>query len=137
MGVRSKSKLKPIKETEFPLAVRHFEKRRTYRDWVFQHPNASSSSLLMPPMAMGVLPPQSPSVPGAVSTGQGGPLLPASVPSIRPQSHGQRRLGTLRPVSESHRILSPRRTAVRRCVFACGKCSEEECIYPDGKDDCR
>jgi len=82
MGVRSKSKLKPIKETEFPLAVRHFEKRRTYRDWVFQHPNASSSSLLMSPMAMGLLPPQSPSVPGAVSTGQGGPLPPASVPTI-------------------------------------------------------
>ena len=82
MGVRSKSKLKPIKEGEFPLAVRHFEGRRTYRDWMFQHPNASSSSLFVPPMGMGAFPPQPPSVPGAVSTGQGGPLPPASIPTI-------------------------------------------------------
>ena len=82
MGVRSKSTLKPIKESDFPLAVRHFEGRRTYRDWMFQHPNASSSSLLVSPMGMGVFPPQPPPVPGAVSTGQGGPLPPASVPTI-------------------------------------------------------
>ena len=82
MGIRSKSTLKPIKESDFPLAVRHFEGRRTYRDWMFQHPNASSSSLFVSPMGMGAFPPQPPSVPGAISTGQGGPLPPASVPTI-------------------------------------------------------
>lgn len=82
MGVRSKSKLKPIKEGEFPLSVRHFEGRRTYRDWMFQHPNASSSSLFASPMGGGMFPPQPPSVPGGVSTGQGGPLSPANVPTI-------------------------------------------------------
>jgi hypothetical protein len=49
MGVRSKSKAKPIKERDFPLAVRHFEGRKTYHDWMFQHPNPSSMSMLMPP----------------------------------------------------------------------------------------
>ena len=32
MGVRSKSKMKPIKERDFPLAVRHFEGRKSYHD---------------------------------------------------------------------------------------------------------
>ncbi len=82
MGVRSKSQLKPIKERDFPLAVRHFEGRRTYRDWMFQHPNASSSSLLVAPMGMGVFPPQFPSVPERVSAAQGGPLPPASIPTV-------------------------------------------------------
>jgi type II secretory pathway pseudopilin PulG len=50
MGVRSKSNIRPIKERDFPLAVRHFEGRKSYRDWIFQHPNASSFSTLMPPM---------------------------------------------------------------------------------------
>lgn len=50
MGVRSRVQTKPIKEHDFPLAVRHFEGRRTYRDWVFQHPNPSTAQqLLMPP----------------------------------------------------------------------------------------
>lgn len=64
MGVRSKSKAKPIKERDFPLAVRHFEGRKTYHDWIFQHPNPSSMSLLTPPM--GVIPPGgAPMIPGA------------------------------------------------------------------------
>ena len=46
MGVRSKSNVKPIKERDFPLAVRHFEGRKSFRDWIFQHPNASSFSVL-------------------------------------------------------------------------------------------
>ncbi len=41
MGVRSKSKLKPIKQNNFPLAVRHFQGKPTHYDWVFQHPNPS------------------------------------------------------------------------------------------------
>ena len=50
MGVRSRSRSKAIKQREFPLAVRHFEGRRTYYDWVFQHPNPSSAALIPPGM---------------------------------------------------------------------------------------
>lgn len=76
MGVRSKSNIKPIKERDFPLAVRHFEGRKSYRDWMFQHPNASSFSTLMSPMMgmpLGGVPLQ-PGQPGAVpGTPQPGP----------------------------------------------------------------
>ncbi|UVT17007.1 MAG: hypothetical protein H8K04_05490 [Nitrospira sp.] len=41
MGVRSKSKHTPIKQGEFPPAVRHFLGKPTHYDWVFQHPNPS------------------------------------------------------------------------------------------------
>ena len=43
MGVRSKSQAKPFRQHDFPLAVRHFDGRATYHDWVFQHPNPSSA----------------------------------------------------------------------------------------------
>ncbi len=82
MGVRSKSKVKPIKERDFPLAVRHFEGRKTYHDWIFQHPNPSSQSLLMPPM-MGLAPGGMPQQPGAQGTLPGGagtqgmPMMPS------------------------------------------------------------
>jgi hypothetical protein len=45
MGVRSKSKAKPIRTVNFPPMVRHFEGRQSYRDWIFQHPNPSSSGI--------------------------------------------------------------------------------------------
>jgi hypothetical protein len=48
MGVRSKSTAEPYKRHEFPLAVRHFDNRKTYRDWIFQHPNPSTASLVPP-----------------------------------------------------------------------------------------
>lgn len=48
MGVRSRSKAKPIKQHDFPLAVRHFEGRPTYADWIFQYPNPSSAGTLVP-----------------------------------------------------------------------------------------
>ena len=41
MGVRSKSRQKPVKQGNFPLAVRHFEGKPTHYDWVFQYPNPS------------------------------------------------------------------------------------------------
>lgn len=44
MGVRSKSKAKPIRKKNFPLEVRHFEGRPTYHDWIFQHPNPSGAA---------------------------------------------------------------------------------------------
>jgi hypothetical protein len=43
MGVRSKSREKPFRQRDFPPAVRHFEGRATYYDWVFQHPSPSSA----------------------------------------------------------------------------------------------
>ncbi len=46
MGVRSKSKLRPIKQNNFPLAVRHFQGKPTHYDWVFQHPNPSQGGML-------------------------------------------------------------------------------------------
>jgi type II secretory pathway pseudopilin PulG len=48
MGVRSKSHAKPFRQRDFPLAVRHFEGRPTYHDWVFQHPSPSSGSIVPP-----------------------------------------------------------------------------------------
>ena len=41
MGVRSKSKDRPIRQRDFPPVVRHFEGKPTYYDWVFQHPSPS------------------------------------------------------------------------------------------------
>ncbi|HEY6085873.1 MAG TPA: type II secretion system protein [Nitrospira sp.] len=49
MGVRSRSTTEPFKKHEFPDAVRHFDGRKTYRDWVFQHPNPSMAAAV--PMA--------------------------------------------------------------------------------------
>jgi hypothetical protein len=85
MGVRSRNKGKPIKERDFPLAVRHFEGRKSYRDWMFQHPNPSSLSLLASPMGMGMgmspgfssMPPPFPQVP---VPGQTQPMLPPVFP---------------------------------------------------------
>jgi len=46
MGVRSKSREKPFRQRDFPLPVRHFEGRRTYYEWVFQHPSPSSAPIV-------------------------------------------------------------------------------------------
>ncbi|HEY7532388.1 MAG TPA: hypothetical protein VH681_06330, partial [Nitrospiraceae bacterium] len=43
MGVRSKSRGKPLKKNDFPQAVRHLAGRPSYYEWVFQHPNPSTS----------------------------------------------------------------------------------------------
>ena len=83
MGVKSRSKAKPIRQHEFPLEVRHFEGRRRYDEWVFQYPNPSSSNIVpqlsqgsgpspsMPPQQMvpggsGVPSPSNQSVPGQI-----------------------------------------------------------------------
>lgn len=47
MGVRSKSLAKPFRQRNFPSAVRHFEGRATYHDWVFQHPSPSSAPIVI------------------------------------------------------------------------------------------
>lgn len=69
MGVRSKSRHKPVKQGNFPLAVRHFEGKPTYYDWVFQHPNPSIVSMAGPTTRPPIVPgrptiPEQPIVPG-------------------------------------------------------------------------
>jgi type II secretory pathway pseudopilin PulG len=48
MGVRSKSRHKPIKQGNFPLPVRHFDGKPTHYDWVFQYPNPSMVAAVGP-----------------------------------------------------------------------------------------
>ena len=73
MGVRSKSRAKPFRQKDFPLPVRHFEGRATYRDWVFQHPSPSSVSIV----PQGTVPSAvAPSMPGSSSTPGGSAPIP-------------------------------------------------------------
>jgi type II secretory pathway pseudopilin PulG len=76
MGVRSRSKSRPIKQREFPLAVRHFEGRPTYYDWVFQHPNPSSAAPV-PPGAQPL-----PAAPGQASASGATGSSPAPMPPV-------------------------------------------------------
>src|SRR6185436_3594965 len=64
MGVRSKSRAKPFRQRNFPLAVRHFEGRPTYRDWIFQHPSPSSAPIVQQGIVPGAV---APSMPGSSS----------------------------------------------------------------------
>ena len=59
MGVRSKSKQTPIKQGNFPFAVRHFEGKPTHYDWVFQHPSPSMASVAGPVTNLSIAPPGS------------------------------------------------------------------------------
>ncbi len=72
MGVRSKSVAKPFRQRNFPPAVRHFEGRGSYRDWIFQHPSPSSA-LIAP---QGTAPNQvAPSTPGfSIAPGGNAPV---------------------------------------------------------------
>jgi len=63
MGVRSKSLAKPFRQHDFPVAVRHFEGRATYHDWVFQHPSPSAAPIVPQGTAPG---PVAPSTPGSL-----------------------------------------------------------------------
>ncbi len=80
MGVRSKSTAEPFRKHEFPQAVRHFDGRKTYRDWVFQHPNPSMASAF--PLA-NMPAPSAPNQPGAgpSQTGAAAPSVPPATPS--------------------------------------------------------
>ncbi|NOT95046.1 MAG: type II secretion system protein [Nitrospira sp.] len=75
MGVRSKSHAKPFRQHDFPLAVRHFDGRATYHDWVFQYPSPSS----VPVVQQGVVPSAvPPSTTGTSITAGGGTAVPQS-----------------------------------------------------------
>lgn len=74
MGVRSKSRSKPIRQHDFPPAVRHFEGRASYYDWVFQYPSPSIGAMTQPVNAASSLQqPMVPSVSGSGSMGQNSP----------------------------------------------------------------
>jgi type II secretory pathway pseudopilin PulG len=77
MGVRSKSKSKPIRQQNFPLVVRHFQGKPTYYDWVFQHP--SPSGMVVNPLGTQPLSgfPGPPAAPGA-------PLSPTPPAPVTP-----------------------------------------------------
>jgi len=78
MGVRSKSRATPFRKHDFPQAVRHFEGRASYHDWLFQHPNPSTSGSL----PLGTVPAQ----PGGVPNPAAGTPPPPTPPA--PQSGG-------------------------------------------------
>ena len=95
MGVRSKSRATPFRKHDFPQAVRHFEGRASYHDWLFQYPNPSTSGS-MPSATVPAQPgaaqntptgiPQAPAVqapPAAAPIPPGPPPMPLS-----PQSGG-------------------------------------------------
>lgn len=79
MGVRSRSKAKPIRQHEFPPAVSHFEGRTRYDEWIFQHPNPSAGNIV-PQLPQGTgsspLPP-----PQQMQSGSSGIPSPSSQPA--------------------------------------------------------
>jgi type II secretory pathway pseudopilin PulG len=79
MGVRSKSRGTPFKRHDFPQAVRHLEGRSSYYEWIFQHPNPSTSGSFP-----AVTAPTAPAQPPVASTPPpAGPVVP--VPVITPR----------------------------------------------------
>ncbi|BFU93613.1 MAG: conserved protein of unknown function [Nitrospira sp.] len=58
MGVRSRSVAEPIRKHEFPLPVRHFDGKKSYRDWIFQFPNPSMTSAFLPTSPVNAPPPR-------------------------------------------------------------------------------
>jgi hypothetical protein len=78
MGVKSRSKAKPIRQHEFPPEVRHFEGRTRYDEWVFQYPSPSTAGLI-PQVPQGTVP--APPVPSPqIQPGGSGVPTPASQP---------------------------------------------------------
>ena len=79
MGVRSKSRARPFRQRNFPLAVRHFEGRATYRDWVFQHPSPSSAPIVPQGTAPSAVAPSTP----------GSSIIPGGSAPVAPPTQGQ------------------------------------------------
>lgn len=82
MGVRSKSKDRPIKQHDFPLAVRHFEGRPTYADWIFQYPNPSVGAGVVPTVPVAGTPAAQPGAAnGSANTTMGTPPTAPAPPT--------------------------------------------------------
>ena len=88
MGVRSKSRSRPIRQQNFPLVVRHFQGKPTYYDWVFQHPSPSTTvmnPLGRQPQSGFPGPPVAPGAPGSpTAPAPGTPAPPAAPPIASP-----------------------------------------------------
>ena len=89
MGVRSKSRATPFRKHDFPLAVRHFDGRPSYHDWVFQYPNPSTSGSLPAanvPTQPGIVqnPPTGSPQPQVVPVQPGAGPNPAEIPLSQP-----------------------------------------------------
>ena len=80
MGVRSKSHAKPFRQHDFPPAVRHFDGRATYHDWVFQYPSPSSGPVVPQGIVPSAVPP---STTGTSITAGGGTSVPQSTQGQR------------------------------------------------------
>jgi type II secretory pathway pseudopilin PulG len=99
MGVRSRSKAKPIKQHNFPLVVRQFEGMTSYNEWIFRAqpltavgvPRLGQTPGSAPGAPPGTGPAQPPSttLPGATGTPSVPPLVPGSpVPAPLPGGMG-------------------------------------------------
>jgi len=85
MGVRSKSRATPFRKHDFPQAVRHFEGRASYHDWLFQHPNPSVSVSL----PLGAVPAQPMAAPNPVPNPAVNPAAVTPPPTLpAPQTGG-------------------------------------------------
>lgn len=87
MGVRSRSRSKPIKQREFPLVVRHFEGKQTHYDWVFQFPNPSTAANVLPGAQLPGRPSGQPGASGpSTNPAPSTNMTPAPVSSIAPST---------------------------------------------------
>ena len=84
MGVRSKSRGTPFKQHEFPQAVRHFDGRASYHEWIFQHPNPSTSGMLPVMPVPGSAAPTAIAAPGATPPVNPAPPAPPPAAPIAP-----------------------------------------------------
>lgn len=85
MGVRSKSRATPFRKHDFPQAVRHFEGRASYHDWLFQHPNPSASVSL----PLGAVPAQPVAAPNPAPNPAANPAAGIPPPTLpAPQTGG-------------------------------------------------
>lgn len=80
MGVRSKSRGTPFRQHDFPQVVRHLEGRSSYHEWIFQHPNPSTSGSFPGVTAPAV--PAQPPVPGTAPPAGPAVPMPVTVPVI-------------------------------------------------------
>ena len=84
MGVRSKSRSKPIRQHDFPTAVRHFDGKPTYYDWVFQYP--SPATAMVAPVPGGITGGQPAASPTPASSVMPGAVPASPAPSRVPTS---------------------------------------------------
>lgn len=103
MGVRSRSDAQPLRQHEFPPAVRHFDGMKRYRDWVFQHPNASGLTVpiqsLLPSGMPGsaAMPAPAGSIPVPQTPAQNLPGLQPTNSSLPSSSPGEASVGAPSP----------------------------------------